>query len=107
MPPAIQSGARGERHFRRAAAHGRIALLRSLLNPYRRRVVAAMTATVLGTAAKLVPPYLAGRVVDDVILTGSTRTLVLIAIALVVALAVAWLARRRRRGSSATSVSGR
>ena len=75
-----------------AAAHGRIALLRALLAPYRRRVIAAMTATVLGTAAKLAPPYLAGRVVDDVVLTGSTRTLVLIAIALVVALIVAWLA---------------
>jgi ATP-binding cassette subfamily B protein len=44
------------------------------------------------TAAKLAPPYLAGRVVDDVVLTGSTRQLVVIAIALVVALAVAWLA---------------
>ena len=75
-----------------AAARGRIALLRTLLDPYRRRVMAATTATLLATAAKLVPPYLAGRVVDDVIQTGSTRTLVLIAIALVVTLAVAWLA---------------
>ena len=74
------------------AARGRIALLRELLEPYRPRVVAALTATVLGTAAKLAPPYLAGRVVDDVVLTGSTRQLVVIAIALVVALAVAWLA---------------
>jgi ATP-binding cassette subfamily B protein len=54
--------------------------------------MAASAATVLSTAAKLAPPYLAGRVVDDVIQTGSTRTLVRIAIALVVALAVAWLA---------------
>jgi ABC-type multidrug transport system fused ATPase/permease subunit len=74
------------------AAHGRIALLRALLDPYRGRVIGAITATVLGTAAKLAPPYLAGRVVDDVIQTGSTRTLVLIAIALVVTIAVAWLA---------------
>src|SRR5204862_423803 len=74
------------------AARGRVALLRALLDPYRRRVMAAMTATVLSTAAKLAPPYLAGRVVDDVIQTGSTRTLVLIAIALVVALVLAWLA---------------
>ena len=74
------------------AAHGRIALLRAVLGPYRRRVIAAMTATVLATAAKLAPPYLAGRVVDDVVQTGSTRTLVVIAIALVVALTVAWLA---------------
>ena len=71
---------------------GRTALLRELLVPYRRRVIAAVTATVLGTAAKLVPPYLAGLVVNDVVLTGSTRTLVLIAIALVVVLAVAWVA---------------
>jgi ATP-binding cassette subfamily B protein len=67
-------------------------LLRALLDPYRRRVFAAVAATVLATAAKLLPPYLAGRVVDDVVQTGSTRTLVLIAIALVIALAVAWLA---------------
>jgi ABC-type multidrug transport system fused ATPase/permease subunit len=71
---------------------GRIALLRSLVHPYRRRVMVAVTATVLAMAAKLAPPYLAGRVVDDVVQTGSTRTLVLIAIALVAALAVAWLA---------------
>src|SRR5689334_12853533 len=71
---------------------GRIALLRSLLHPYRRRVMAATTATVLGTAAKLVPPYLAGLVVDDVVQTGSTPTLVLIAIALLFAIAVAWVA---------------
>ena len=75
-----------------AAAGGRIALLRALLDPYRPRVIAAIAATALGTAAKLAPPYLAGRVVDDVIQTGSTRTLVLIAIALVVTIAVAWLA---------------
>jgi len=75
-----------------APAYGRIALLRALLHPYRRRVIAAMIATVLATAAKLAPPYLAGRVVDDVVLTGSTGTLVLIAIAIVVALTVAWLA---------------
>jgi ABC-type multidrug transport system fused ATPase/permease subunit len=75
------------------AGGGRGALLRALLEPYRGRVMAAMTATVLGTAAKLAPPYLAGLVVDDVVQTGSTRTLVLIAIALVVALIVAWLAQ--------------
>jgi ABC-type multidrug transport system fused ATPase/permease subunit len=75
------------------AGGGRSALLRALLAPYRRRVIAAMTATVLSTAAKLAPPYLAGLVVDDVVETGSTQTLVLIAIALVLSLAVAWLAQ--------------
>ena len=73
-------------------ARGRIALLRSLLHPYRRRVILAIAATLLAAAANLAPPYLAGRVVDDVVQTGSTRTLVLIAIALVGALTVAWLA---------------
>src|SRR5204863_3479441 len=53
-------------------AGGRIALLRTLLGPYRGRVIGAMSATVLATAAKLAPPYLAGLVVDDVIQTGST-----------------------------------
>jgi ABC-type multidrug transport system fused ATPase/permease subunit len=75
------------------AGRGRAALLRVLLKPYRRRVIAAMTATVIVTAAKLAPPYLAGLVVDDVVQTGSTRTLVVIAIALVGTLAVAWLAQ--------------
>jgi ABC-type multidrug transport system fused ATPase/permease subunit len=73
-------------------ARGSIALLRSLLDPYRRKVIVATIATVLGTAAKLVPPYLAGLVVDDVVQTGSTRKLVLIAIGLLVAIAIAWLA---------------
>jgi len=73
-------------------ASGGVALLRSLLDPYRRKVIAATTATVLGTAAKLAPPYLAGLVVDDVVQTGSTRKLVLIAIALLVAIAIAWVA---------------
>ncbi|HEY3947001.1 MAG TPA: ABC transporter ATP-binding protein [Solirubrobacteraceae bacterium] len=74
------------------APRGGIALLRVLLAPYRRRVMLAITATLLSTAAKLIPPYLAGRVIDDVVNTGSTRTLVLIAIALGVTIAVAWLA---------------
>jgi ABC-type multidrug transport system fused ATPase/permease subunit len=73
-------------------ARGRIPPLRSLLHPYRGRVILATAATLLAAAANLAPPYLAGRVVDDVIQTGSTRTLVLIAIALVGALTVAWLA---------------
>ena len=75
------------------AARGRVALLRALLDPYRGRVIAATVATVVGTVAKLIPPYLAGRVVDDVIKTGSTRTLGLIAIALVGSLTVLWLAQ--------------
>ena len=76
-----------------AAGQGRAALLRTLLAPYRRRVIAAVVATVLSTVAKLAPPYLAGLVVDDVVTTGSTRTLVLIAIALVFSLTVAWVAQ--------------
>ena len=71
---------------------GPVALLRTLLAPYQRRVRLAVLATILSTAAKLAPPYLAGRVVDDVVKTGSTRTLVLIAIALVVSLSIAWVA---------------
>jgi len=72
------------------AGQGPTALLRTLLAPYRRRVILAVVATILSTAAKLAPPYLAGLVVDDVVRTGSTRTLVLIAIALVVSLTIAW-----------------
>ena len=76
-----------------AAGQGRAALLRTLLAPYRPRVIAAVVATVFSTVAKLAPPYLAGLVVDDVVTTGSTRTLVLIAIALVFSLTVAWVAQ--------------
>ena len=67
-------------------------LLLELLRPYRRMIVIAIAATVVATAAALVPPYLAGLVVNNVIETGSSRDLVMIAIALVAALAVAWVA---------------
>ena len=50
-----------------SAGQGRVALLRTLLSPYRRRVILAVVATVLSTLARLAPPYLAGLVVDDVV----------------------------------------
>ena len=52
----------------------------------------AVTATLLAAAANLAPPYLAGLVVDNVVETGSTSTLVVIAVALSAALVVAWVA---------------
>jgi ABC-type multidrug transport system fused ATPase/permease subunit len=82
----VSAGPRG------TAGEGGVALLRTLLAPYRRRVRLAVVATVSSTIAKLAPPYLAGLVVDDVVTTGSTRKLVLIAIALVASLTVAWVA---------------
>ncbi len=75
----------------RSSAAG-LGLLGELLRPYRKTIVVAVAATIVGTVAALVPPYLAGLVVNNVIETGSSSDLILISIALVVALAVAWIA---------------
>jgi ATP-binding cassette subfamily B protein len=63
-------------------------LVIELLRPLRRRMIAALASTLVSTAAALVPPYLAGQVVNDVVNTGSSSHLVGISIALAVALAV-------------------
>ena len=44
---------------------GRLRHLVSLLRPYRVRVALMFVALLLGTAAALAPPYLAGRAIDD------------------------------------------
>jgi ATP-binding cassette subfamily B multidrug efflux pump len=63
-------------------------LLLELLRPMRVRVAGALTATLLATAAVLVPPYLAGEVVNDVVATGSSSRLVGISILLAISLTV-------------------
>ena len=67
-------------------------LVRDLLRPLRGRLLGAVVATIVTTAAALVPPYLAGLVINNVIDTGSSSDLVWISIALAAALAVSAIA---------------
>jgi ABC-type multidrug transport system fused ATPase/permease subunit len=67
-------------------------LVGELLRPLRRRLIAAVAATVVSTAAALVPPYLAGEVINDVVSTGSSSRLVGISIILAAALATSAIA---------------
>jgi ABC-type multidrug transport system fused ATPase/permease subunit len=55
--------------------------LLTLLRPYRVRVILMFIALVIGTAASLAPPYLAGRAIDDGIRGGDTTALTWIMIA--------------------------
>lgn len=70
----------------------RLRRLASLLTPYRTRVLAGVVAVLIATAAALVPPYLAGLAVDQVIATRDTALLDEIVIAIAIALAVGWVA---------------
>ena len=67
-------------------------LLANLLRPLRPKIAIAVAATITSTVAALVPPYLAGQVINNVIVTGSSSDLVVIAIALIVALVISWIA---------------
>ena len=51
-----------------------------LLRPYRRRVILTFVALLLATAAALVPPYLAGRAIDDGIRGGDESALTVIVV---------------------------
>jgi ABC-type multidrug transport system fused ATPase/permease subunit len=64
--------------------------LLALLRPYRARVALMFVALVLATGAALVPPYLAGRAIDDGIHNGDTRALTIILIAFIAAALVYW-----------------
>jgi ATP-binding cassette, subfamily B, bacterial len=64
--------------------------LLALLRPYRARVLLMLLALVLATGAALVPPYLAGRAIDDGIRSGDTGALTVITIAFVGAALVYW-----------------
>ena len=63
-----------------------------LLRPYRGRVLLTLVALLIATAAALVPPYLAGRAIDDGIRGGDTSALTVILIAFVAAALVNWVA---------------
>jgi ATP-binding cassette, subfamily B, bacterial len=71
---------------------GRLRHLVSLLRPYRVRVAVMFVSLLLGTAAALAPPYLAGRAIDDGIRAGDTRALTIIVILFVAAAVINWAA---------------
>jgi ATP-binding cassette subfamily B protein len=63
-----------------------------LLRPYRGRVALMFVALLLATAASLVPPYLAGRAIDDGIRAKDADFLTLILIVFIGAALVNWVA---------------
>jgi ABC-type multidrug transport system fused ATPase/permease subunit len=71
---------------------GRLRHLASLLRPYRSRVVLMLLSLWIATGAALVPPYLAGRAIDDGIRGGDTGALTIILVAFVAAAVVNWVA---------------
>jgi ABC-type multidrug transport system fused ATPase/permease subunit len=68
----------------------RLRHLVSLLSPYRGRVLLMLASLFVATGAALVPPYLAGRAIDDGIHGGDTGALTLILIAFVSAALINW-----------------
>ena len=64
--------------------------LLALLRPYRLRVALMLVALLLATGAALVPPYLAGRAIDDGIRGGDTGALTIILIVFVAAALINW-----------------
>jgi ABC-type multidrug transport system fused ATPase/permease subunit len=78
---------RGEENRTRKLRH-----LVTLLGPYRGMVMLTLLALLLATAASLVPPYLAGRAVDDGIVQKDVNTLTVILIVFVAAALVNWVA---------------
>ena len=69
---------------------GRLRHLAALLRPYRGRVVLMLVSLWVATGAALVPPYLAGRAIDDGIRDGDTGALAIILGAFVAAALVNW-----------------
>ena len=72
------------------APNRRLRHLISLLRPYRGRVLVMLVALWIATGAALVPPYLAGRAIDDGVGDGDTGALTVILIAFVAAALVNW-----------------
>jgi ABC-type multidrug transport system fused ATPase/permease subunit len=66
--------------------------LLELLRPYRRRVVLMFVALLLATGAALLPPYLAGRAIDDGIRKQDLTALDVIVLAYLGAALVNWVA---------------
>jgi ABC-type multidrug transport system fused ATPase/permease subunit len=70
----------------------RLRHLASFLGPYRGRVILMLIALLLATGAALVPPYLAGRAIDEGIHGKDTGVLTLILLAFLAAAIVNWVA---------------
>jgi ATP-binding cassette subfamily B protein len=66
--------------------------LLQLLRPYRGKVILMFVALVLATAAALVPPYLAGRAIDDGIREGDADFLTIVLIVFIAAALINWVA---------------
>ena len=66
--------------------------LAGLLRPYRGRVIVMLIALLLATAAALVPPYLAGRAIDEGINGKDTSVLTVILVAFIGAAVINWAA---------------
>jgi ATP-binding cassette subfamily B protein len=66
--------------------------LLGLLRPYRARVAVMLLVLVVGTAASLAPPYLAGKAVDDGIVPGDMSALTWIVVAFLASALVYWVA---------------
>ena len=64
--------------------------LLQLLRPYRTKVILMFVALVTATAASLVPPYLAGRAIDDGIRNGDADFLTVILIVFISAAVINW-----------------
>ncbi|MGZ6694684.1 MAG: ABC transporter ATP-binding protein [Solirubrobacteraceae bacterium] len=81
------------RRLRGTSGRGRkLRGLLALLAPYRGRVIAMMTALVLGTAASLAPAPLAKAAIDSGILKGDRATLDLVVVAFIASALIVWAA---------------
>ena len=69
---------------------GRLRHLAGLLRPYRSRVLLMLLSLWIATGAALVPPYLAGRAIDDGIRGGDTGALTIIVVVFVAAAVINW-----------------
>jgi ABC-type multidrug transport system fused ATPase/permease subunit len=73
-----------------SSATRRLRLVAEVARPHRRSIALTAVTVAVATVATLAPAYLAGRVIDNVLATGSTALLTKISIALVVAVLLAW-----------------
>jgi ATP-binding cassette subfamily B protein len=79
------------RTFRGEDGRGRkVRWMLGLLRPYRARVIVMLVVLVVGTAAALAPPYLAGKAVDDGIVPGDVSALTWIVVAFLASALVYW-----------------
>ncbi len=71
---------------------GKLRHLLALLSPYRLRVALMLLSLLVATGAALVPPYLAGRAIDEVVEGGDTGALTRIVALFILAGLVNWVA---------------